>query len=99
MSNNEVEVRINGFCQNIGAPPDIQYSPPFVPQTPSMQDISKCIGRWTYIWFWNRRDPVWLYITTVGLDVHRNGKPAVWGCMGTGTRGIYLSDISNFRCD
>ncbi|KMK69406.1 hypothetical protein ACJ64_15445 [Bacillus safensis] len=92
----ETQTRVNNFCRTIGNPPNIPGTPPIFPITPSIEDMSRCIGRWTRIWFKGQSGFIWAYVTSVGLDLVTNGQPIFWGCNNGNLRWAYLSSIESY---
>ncbi|MGV6980935.1 hypothetical protein [Bacillus pumilus] len=92
----ETQTRVNNFCGMIGKPPNITGPPPFLPETPSVEDMSRGIGRWTRIWFKGNNSFIWAYVTSVGLDLVTNGQPIFWGCNNGNLRWAYLSSIESY---
>lgn len=37
-------------CMGLGWPPNYIPTPPFVPHTPTPDELVKCINHWTYLW-------------------------------------------------
>ncbi|EOO57420.1 hypothetical protein IKE_06341 [Bacillus cereus VD196] len=81
-------------CEGIGPPP----MAPAVYPTPKVQDMGKCVGKWTYFWTKNHGNR-WVYVLQTGLTQSSQTQqmiPFVWGCTPDKVFAVALDEILNF---
>ncbi|PQQ47406.1 hypothetical protein [Bacillus thuringiensis] len=81
-------------CEGIGPPP---IAPATYPTT-TVQDMGKCVGKWTYFWTRNYGD-IWVYVLQTGLTQSSQTQqmvPFVFGCTPDKNFAVTLDEIFNF---